>query len=356
MFIKQKTLINSSGFTLIEMLVVMGIFGVVLAGILKVFDTSNYTYKVQEEVAEMQQNVRVSKMFLEKDIRMSGCDLKSFYIYEDEVFPFVFQNGTGDNGSDKLTVNYVDYSENNCNGVLPNLTTNGDMTANAAEAEINEDLSVSPYNVWDNVFTCNGVTYGGSPFINFRAIIKALDGSKSDIVWVTQVQNTGTDNKIQNAPYPNGCPGGCNKIINSYPAGSVLQFFNIRQLKRYTYYISGKALKRDTLDPEDGITVIETDTIATNIEDLQFVFGLDTTNDNLVDTKIGEATPATLSNAQSKQVRLVTIIIQGRTSTEHRGFTNTRPAIENNSAGSVTDGYRRKQLQVTIKVRNLGLQ
>ena len=69
MKISNNTQTGSSGFTLLEMLVVIGIFGIILAGVLKVFDTSNYTYKVQEEIAEMQQNIRVSKMFLEKDIR-----------------------------------------------------------------------------------------------------------------------------------------------------------------------------------------------------------------------------------------------------------------------------------------------
>ena len=66
---------NAYGFTMVEMLVVLGIFSGILAGVLKVFDTTNYTYKVQEEVAAMQQNVRVSKMFLERDIRMAGCGI-----------------------------------------------------------------------------------------------------------------------------------------------------------------------------------------------------------------------------------------------------------------------------------------
>lgn len=117
MFIKQNKLFNSSGFTLIEMLVVMGIFGVVLAGILKVFDTSNYTYKVQEEVAEMQQNVRVSKMFLEKDIRMAGCGLNNLSMginpsgatVNTRAYALDFFNDDGAKGSDAINIRILNY-------------------------------------------------------------------------------------------------------------------------------------------------------------------------------------------------------------------------------------------------------
>lgn len=351
---------DSSGFTLVEMLVVMGIFSIILGGVLKVFDTGNYTYKVQEDVAEMQQNLRVSKMFLEKDVRMAGCDMRELYVYESEVFPLVFQNGAGLNGSDRLVVNYIDHSANSCEGVLPDLTTSGPNgnSYDAAAARVNEELSDSPYDAWDNPFVCNGETYGNTnPFTEFMAIIREADGSKSDIVWVTNIMNNGggTEDKVQNRPYPNGCPGGCNKIINNYDPGAVLSFFDTRKLKRYAYYVEANALKRDTLAPSDGTTVLSTDIIAINIEDLQFAFGLDTDGDNFVDTWIGDSLPAALSNTQSRQVRLVRITILGRTATEHRGIDIPRPSLENNAEGSTSDGYRRKQLQVTVKVRNLGL-
>ncbi len=362
-----KKIRESSGFTLIELLVVMGIFGIILAGILKVFDTSNYTYKVQEEVAEMQQNVRVSKMFLEKDVRMAGCDLKSFFIYKDtesgreQVFPFVFQDGAGDNGSDKLTVSYVDYSEDTCGDDLPDLTIDGTMPAGSSEADVIENLDDFPYNKWVNGIPCQmddgtTVTFSGAPFEEFMAIIKSPDGSKSDVVWITQVQ--GGANHIQNHDYPSGQD---NKVVNSYPAGSTITFFNTKKLKRYTYYIQNNVLKRDNL-VKDEVTRQDTKTteiIATNIEDMQFAFGLDTNNDGISDEWIADSDPAhstILTSAQSEQVRLVRITVLGRTASEHRGVKNTQPSIENNHpAATGPDGYRRKLLQVKIKIRNLGL-
>lgn len=347
--------LNTSGFTLVELLVVMAIFGIILAGVLKVFDTSNYTYKVQEEVTEMQQNVRVTKMFIEKDVRMAGCDLKSFRVSEIEVYPFYFQDNVGANGSDKLIVTYIDHSVEDCADAPPDLRITDTMPDDASAVDVKEEFDNAPYDKWESSFTCGDppVTYGsGVPFIPFQIIVREKDGSRSDVVWVTNVMNngSGTWDKILNNDYPSGIS---NKIINHYPEDSTLSYFSPKKLRRYAYYVVNDTLKRDTLNSTN--VVVGSDIVATNIEDLQIAFNLDTDNDGEVDTWIGDTGPAVLTDAQSKQVRLVRITILGKTASEHRGYTNTRPGIENNAAGAATDGYRRKQLQVTIKVRNLGL-
>ena len=125
---------------------------------LKVFDVSNFTYMVQEEVAAMQQNVRVAKMFLERDVRMAGCGLNDFSMGDDRVYALTFENG-GTTGSDRLTINYIDYGAGECGddplGLvdpcddLPKLTLKGAMPLNSAEAEVNEDLESAPYTAWD---------------------------------------------------------------------------------------------------------------------------------------------------------------------------------------------------------------
>ena len=55
------------------------------------------------------------------------------------------------------------------------------------------------------------------------------------------------------------------------------------------------------------------------------------------------------------RVRMIRISILGRTASEHRGYDTSRPAIEDNPAAGSTDGYRRKLLQVTVDIRNMGL-
>jgi len=63
---------NKQGFSLVELLVAMAITMVVMAGVYQVYVTQQDSYLLQEQVAEMQQNVRIAKYVLMRDIRMVG--------------------------------------------------------------------------------------------------------------------------------------------------------------------------------------------------------------------------------------------------------------------------------------------
>lgn len=324
---------NNCGFTLVELMVAMAIFGVIGAAVFKVFDVSSKSYIVQEEVAAMQQSVRVSKLFLERDVRMAGSGLRNFYWEDGKAYALDFTNG-GANGTDEITIRYLDYDETTCDGILPQLTLTNDMPPDSSNAVVNEDLNQSPFSAWGSEFSCMGNTYGGnSTFIEFKAIITAPDGSKSDVVYITHVQSNPA--MLQNAPYD----GLDNKIINAYPAGSTINFFNEDKFQQFTYRVEDDTLQRNGQP------------IAENIEDLQFSFGLDTNSDGIVDSWINSAD---LTDAQKEQVRYVDITILGRSEHVHRGYSGIRPAIEDHAAATTTDGYRRRLLKVRIKVRNLG--
>jgi prepilin-type N-terminal cleavage/methylation domain-containing protein len=60
------------GFTLVELLVVIGIFSVVMAAIYSVFIRSNRVYISQEEVVAAQQEARSALDILGREIRMAG--------------------------------------------------------------------------------------------------------------------------------------------------------------------------------------------------------------------------------------------------------------------------------------------
>ena len=71
---KERKSIDGSGFTMVELLVVMAIVGVVMAGIYQVYYAQQKSYLVQEQVAAMQQNLRAAMYYMERDVRMAGCD------------------------------------------------------------------------------------------------------------------------------------------------------------------------------------------------------------------------------------------------------------------------------------------
>ena len=63
---------NANGITLIELLVAFVIGGIIIAGIYRVFVAQTKAYVVQDQVVEVQQNIRSAMEILLRDLRMAG--------------------------------------------------------------------------------------------------------------------------------------------------------------------------------------------------------------------------------------------------------------------------------------------
>ena len=71
---KTKRSLNEQGFTIIELLVGMVIFLLALTAIYSTFQAQHKSYLMQQEVAAMQQNLRAAMFYMQREIRMAGCD------------------------------------------------------------------------------------------------------------------------------------------------------------------------------------------------------------------------------------------------------------------------------------------
>ena len=65
---------NNKGFTLIALLVSIGIAGVLLAAVYTTFMVQNTSYKRQEQIVELQQTLRSALNFMTREIRMAKSD------------------------------------------------------------------------------------------------------------------------------------------------------------------------------------------------------------------------------------------------------------------------------------------
>lgn len=63
-----------NGFTLIELLIAMAITGIVSAAIFTAFQSQQKSYLTQDNVVEMQQNLRAAMDIMVREIRMAGYD------------------------------------------------------------------------------------------------------------------------------------------------------------------------------------------------------------------------------------------------------------------------------------------
>ena len=62
------------GFTLVELLIALAVSGIIMTGVYSAFKTQQDSYLAQEQVAEMQQNLRASLYVMTREIRMAGYD------------------------------------------------------------------------------------------------------------------------------------------------------------------------------------------------------------------------------------------------------------------------------------------
>ncbi|MCX5904552.1 MAG: prepilin-type N-terminal cleavage/methylation domain-containing protein [Proteobacteria bacterium] len=65
---------NKAGFTLVELMVAVAIFGIASAAMYATYQQQQNSYLTQEQVADMQQNLRAAMFFVTGDLKKAGYD------------------------------------------------------------------------------------------------------------------------------------------------------------------------------------------------------------------------------------------------------------------------------------------
>lgn len=65
---------EEKGFTLLELLIAVFVAGIVMGSVYSAYYSQQKSYVVQEQMAEMQQNLRSAMYMMTREIRMAGCN------------------------------------------------------------------------------------------------------------------------------------------------------------------------------------------------------------------------------------------------------------------------------------------
>lgn len=100
---KPNNIYCQKGFSLIELLIVCGMLGIVMAAIFTLYQTHQRTAYTQEEVVEVQQNLRIAMDSITRDIKMAGFLVPLTPAVTNPIASFT--NGATNADPDSITIN-----------------------------------------------------------------------------------------------------------------------------------------------------------------------------------------------------------------------------------------------------------
>jgi type IV pilus assembly protein PilW len=92
------------GFTLVEIMVAITLSLILIAGVLQIYLSSKESFRIQSELARLQENQRIAIEFLQRDISKTG-----FVPYNGAAIPgsAITVTDGGGNNSDSITISYT---------------------------------------------------------------------------------------------------------------------------------------------------------------------------------------------------------------------------------------------------------
>ena len=143
---------QSAGFTLVEIMIALGIIGIVLGGIYTAFQGQLRTFNTQEQLVDMEQNIRVARYFLERELRLAGLDPSG-----NAGAGITVANGDTITFSMDFTGGESDTLDNDGDGLVDEGSLNGAEWFNGSTADTNEQVTYALSNDANGNGMCDGV-------------------------------------------------------------------------------------------------------------------------------------------------------------------------------------------------------
>lgn len=339
---------SQHGFTLVELMVTLVMTALLVGAMYILFGDQEKIYATEEQTVQMQQNARAAMEMISRDVRMAGffgCGSTSGTSFTDTVnghtTDFLLNLGAVD-GLDNVTG-----SAGSSGNPLGAMDGSDVLAISYADAEHPYTVDV-PYMNTDSadihLATGSGLVEGD--------IVVVSDCSHTSVFQITGLTASGSGRSVtHNTGNSNPGPGNATKDLG-YEFGGGAQLYEMVQ--KY-YWLTPQG----DLEVAQGTCVNGTwnptnqeVTVAENIQNLQFEYGVDTN---------GDGSPDEWQNAAQvtnwDQVVAVRIYILARTARKEKNYINRNSYTFTDSSGTVTlgpynDAYHRYFLTRSVAIRN----
>jgi prepilin-type N-terminal cleavage/methylation domain-containing protein len=342
------------GFTLVEMVVAIGLLAIVFIGVLNMLDTSQTVSRVETALADTQENVRFAAYHITRTVRMTGGGDMPFARDDGTwVCGRVQNNQSGSVTTDFGAVQVVPGSDvltlRGFFEVSPFFTNRTDVDASSGTITVRELRTPSAgsdiINPLDDVPNPASLIGRGVLMMGRRQYAVG-EVATASIVDASPDRHLVLTYSGGSAPWPALNVDG-SALGGGEPAFEV---YRVGILESYTYYVAP-----DFVLYRVGVnTTGPGEPVAVNIGSLQVSLGLDTTGDGLVDTWDPNATAVTVSNSRILAMQLA---VFGRTPFQvDRWFepADTFAGFDLN-VNQVNRGAKWRRMEVTASLRSFVL-
>ena len=318
---------KQKGFTLVEMMISLFIGGLILGGVMFTYIGMKVTTKDTMTIGELQESGRLAINIMQRDIEQIGF----WGTYYDDSFTAVNTETLSNPGADCF--------EGLNNGSFPDLATASNFrTIYAKVADVSKELN------------CVTDPVKGTDIIQ----LKFLQGDQ-----LTESETQADENYFvaeqESAQFKREVISGSSANASIWPYSHHVYYISEQTYKVNNKNLTVPALMRKRLVGGS----ITTETIMEGVENMRFVFGLDTNSDNRVDTyrSIKGMEHTDWENRKgilTVQVFLLIRALQPDPGVKIKNQTYTLGEDKDKRELKFTDSFRRTVFTTTIRLNNVG--